>query len=116
MEKVRIAHAPPQSGRIVILGAVLWPESTTLHAVVESDAEEIASELQEGDQATMFQLSDDLGNVYSGPGGGGGSGDSGLHVTDWDIRITPGVHAEATKLVVTIWVRHEIWGTVELLL
>jgi hypothetical protein len=53
VKKVRVIHAPPQEGRIVILGAVLWPDRITLHAVVESDDEEIAGELQEGDQATL---------------------------------------------------------------
>ena len=115
MEKVRAIPAPRQDdSRIVVLGVVLWPDEITLHAVVESDAEEIASEFQEGDQATMFQITDDLGNDYNGPGGGGGSGDADLHVTDWTIRITPGVAANATKLTVTIWVRRQVFGSVEI--
>jgi hypothetical protein len=114
VEKVRVIHAPPQSGRIAILGAVLWPDRISLHAVVESDAEEIASELQEGDQATMFQVTDDLGNDYDGPGGGHGSGDSGLHVNEWIVSVRPGVAEGASKLTVTIWVRHKVWGKVEL--
>lgn len=116
MGKVRIAIAPRQDDRrIVVLDAVLWPEHTTLHAVVESDAEEIASDFQEGDQATMFALTDDLGNEYEG-GGGGGHGNSELHVTEWSVNFRPGVPAEATRLRVTIWCRHEVWGHVDLML
>jgi hypothetical protein len=81
--------------------------------VVESDAEEIASDRQEGDQATMFQITDDLGNEYE-PGGGLGSGDTNLNVNEWQVDIWPGVAEDATKLTVTIWVRHAVWGTVEL--
>lgn len=114
MKKVRVIHAPPQDGRIVVLGAVLWPERISLHAVVESDAEEIADLDQLGDQATMFQITDDLGNDYDGPGSGHGSGNSRLHVTEWHVDIRPGVAEGATRLTVTIWVRREIWGTVEL--
>jgi hypothetical protein len=115
VEKVRAIAVPPQDdSRIVVLGLVLWPDKTTLHAVVESDAEEIADDLQLGDQATMFQITDDLGNEYDGPGSGSGSGDSSVHVTEWNIRITPGIVAEATKLTVTIWVRHEVFGTLEI--
>jgi hypothetical protein len=114
MKKVRVIPAPPQDGRIAVLGVVLWPDRITLHAVVESDAEEIASDLQVGDQSTMFQITDDLGNDYDGPGGGRGSGDSGLHVNEWQVNIRPGVAAGATNLTVTIWVRHAIHGRVEL--
>jgi hypothetical protein len=45
VKKVRVIPAPRQEGRIAVLGAVLWPDKITLHAVVESDAEEIASDL-----------------------------------------------------------------------
>jgi hypothetical protein len=114
VEKVRVIQAPPQDGRIVVLSAVLWPDSISLHAVVESDEEEVASEFQEGDQSTMFQIIDDLGNDYDGPGGGARHGDAELHVNEWRVTIRPGVAAGATKLTVTIWVRHAIWGTVEL--
>ncbi len=113
MEKVRVIHAPEQDGRVVVIGAVLWPDKLTLLAVVESDAEEIASEFQEGDQGTMFAITDDLGNEYES-GGGGGSGDSDLHVTLWDVDFRPGVPSEASSLQVSIWVRHAVWGTVEL--
>jgi hypothetical protein len=113
MGKVRVIRAPEQDGRIVVIGAVLWPDRLTLLAVVESDAEEIASEFQEGDQGTMFAITDDLGNDYES-GGGAGSGDSGLHVTLWDVDFRPGVPSEANSLQVSIWVRHAIWGTVEL--
>src|ERR1700761_599885 len=109
MEKVRVIHAPEQDGRIVIVGAVLWPDKLTLLALVESDAEEIASEFQEGDQATMFAITDDLGNEYES-GGGSGSGDSDLHVMLWNIDFRPGVPSEASTLQVAIWVRHAIWG------
>lgn len=114
MKKVRAIPAPRQDdSRFVILGVVLWEESITLHAVVESDAEEIESEFQEGDQGTMFQITDDLGNEYVGRGGGG-SGSSDLHVTDWRIGFTPGVPANATKLTVAIWVRGDIDSRVEI--
>jgi hypothetical protein len=116
VKKVRLIPGPRQDGRIAVLGAVLWPDKITLHAVVESDAEEIASDLQEGDQSTMFQVTDDLGNAYDGPRGGGGSGDTNLHVNEWKVDIRPGVAEGATKLTVTIWVRHAVWGTVELVL
>jgi hypothetical protein len=115
MKKVRAIPAPRQDdSRIVVLGVVLWPDRITVHAVVESDAEEIASELQEGDQSTMFQVTDDLGNEYDGPGGGRGSGDTDLHVNEWQVDIRPGVATDATRLTVTIWVRHSIHGTVEI--
>jgi len=97
----------------VVMGAVLWPDELTLLAVVESDAEEIASEFQEGDQGTMFAITDDLGNEYEGRGGGG-RGNSDLHVTLWEVNFLPGVPSGATRLQVSIWVRHAIWGTVEL--
>lgn len=113
MKKVRVVRAPEQKGRITVIGAVLWPDRLTLLAVVESDAEEIASELQEGDQGTMFAITDDLGNEYES-GGGGGSGDSDLHVTLWDVDFRPGVAREASSLRVTIWVRHAVWGAVDL--
>ena len=106
--RVRVIHAPKQDGRMVVMGAVLWPTKLTLLAVVESDAEEIASEFQEGDQGTMFAVTDDLGNEYEG-GGGGGRGDSALHVTLWEVDFRPGVPVEASRLQVTIWVRHAIW-------
>jgi len=115
MQKVRAIPAPRQEdSRIVVLGVVLWPDRITLHAVVESDAEEIASDLQEGDQATMFQIADDLGNDYDGPGGGHGSGDNELHVNEWVVDSRPGVVGDATKLIVTIWVRHQVFGRVEI--
>lgn len=110
MEKVRVASGPRQDdSRIVVLGAVLWPDSIALHATVESDAEEIASEFQEGDQATMFAITDGLGNSYEG-GGGGASDAADVHVTDWDITFHPGVPDDATSLRVTIWVRHSVWA------
>jgi hypothetical protein len=115
MKNVRVIPAPRQDdSRIVVLGVVLWPDRITLLGVVESDAEEIGDLDQLGDQATMFQITDDLGNEYDGPGGGSGSGDSGLHVTEWTLNIHPAAAADATKLTVTIWVRHSIHGTVEL--
>lgn len=115
VKKVRAIPAPRQENtRIVVLGVVLWPDRITLHAVVESDAEEVASENQEGDQATMFQITDDLGNAYDGPGGGGGSGDAELHVNEWQVDSRPGVAADATRLTVTIWVRHSVYRTVEI--
>jgi hypothetical protein len=88
--RVRVIHAPEQDARIVVIGAVLWPDKLTLLALVESDAAEIASEFQEGDQSTMFAISDDLGNEYEN-GGGGGKGDMDLHVTLWDVDFRPGV-------------------------
>jgi hypothetical protein len=114
MKKVRVIPGPPQEGRIAVLGVVLWPDRIMLHAVVESDAEEVASDLQEGDQATMFEVTDDLGNAYDGPSSGRGSGDTNLHVNEWEVDIRPGVAEGATKLTVTIWVRHSIHGKVEL--
>jgi hypothetical protein len=33
---------------------------------------------------------------------------------DWKINFRSGVAADATKLTVTIWVRHSVWGSVEL--
>ncbi|MBS0550534.1 MAG: hypothetical protein JSR24_22475 [Proteobacteria bacterium] len=114
MERVRVIHAPEQDGRIAVIGAVLWPDKLTLLAVVESDAEEIESDYQVGDQATMFAITDDLGNEYEGSGGGRGRGDSNLNVTLWDVDFRPGVPDEASRLRVSIWVRHAIWGTVEL--
>ena len=113
MGKVRVIHAPEQDGRIVVIGAVLWPDRLTLLALVKSDAEEIASEFQEGDQGTMFAISDNLGNEYESRGSGG-TGDSDLHVTLWDVDFRPGVPSEASSLQVSIWVRHALWGTVEL--
>jgi hypothetical protein len=114
VKKIRVIPGPRQDGRVAVLGAVLWPDKITLHAVVESDAEEIASDRQEGDQATMFQITDDLGNEYDLGGGGHGSGHTGLHVTEWTINFDSGVATDATKLTVTIWVRHAVWGSVEL--
>jgi len=114
VKKVRVIPAPRQDGRIAVLGVVLWPDKIMLHAVVESDAEEIASVHQEGDQATMFQITDDLGNSYDGPSGGHGSGNTNLNVNEWRIHVHPGVAEGATKLTVTIWVRHSIHGRVEL--
>jgi hypothetical protein len=114
MKVVRVIPAPPQDdSRVIVLGIVLWPDRITLHAVVESDADEIERNY-EGDQATMFQVTDDLGNEYDGPSGGSGSGDTKLNVTEWNINIRPGVVADATRLTVTIWVRHEIFGRVEI--
>ncbi len=115
MKTVCVIHAPEQDGRIVVIGAVLWPDRLTLLALVESDAEEIASEFQEGDQGTMFAITDDLGTEYEG-GGGRGSGNSDLHVTLWDVDFRPGVPAGASSLHISVWVRHAIWGTVELTL
>src|ERR1700761_1057898 len=105
MKTVRVIHAPEQDGRIEVIGAVLWPNKLTLLALVESDAEEIASEHQEGDQATMFAITDDLGNQYEGSGGGSGSGSSDVHVTLWEIDFRPGVPSEASILQVTTWGR-----------
>ncbi|MCW2979979.1 MAG: hypothetical protein JWO14_1706 [Solirubrobacterales bacterium] len=113
MGRVRVIHAPKQDGRIVVIGLVLWPDKLTLLALVESDADEIASEFQEGDQGTMFSIIDTLGTEYEGRGGGG-VGDSDLRVTLWDVDFSPGVPSEASSLQVSIWVRHAIWGTVEL--
>jgi hypothetical protein len=114
MKRVRVIPAPPQDdSRVIVLGVVLWPDRITLHAVVESDVDEIAGDY-EGDQATMFQVTDDLGGEYDGPSDGNGSGDTELNVTEWMLNIRPAVAADATKLTVTIWVRNEISGTVEI--
>jgi hypothetical protein len=111
VKKVRVILAPPQDGRIVVLGAVLWPDRITLHAVVESDGEEIADRSQEDEQFDMFDLTDDLGGTYENGGSGGTSED---HVQEHRVRFEPGVPEEATKLTVTLWVRHEVRGVVEL--
>jgi hypothetical protein len=112
MEKVRVIPAPRQDGsRIAVLGVVLWPDHITLHAVVESDAEEIANGRQEMEQFDMFEVVDDLGGTYQTHGAGGTSD---LHVQEHRVRLDPGVPADATKLTVTIWVRHSIHGSVEI--
>jgi hypothetical protein len=99
MKKVRVVHAPPQDGRIVVLGAVLWPDGITLHTVVESDQVEIADESLEEEQFDMFAITDDVGSAYTNHGAGGTSH---LHVQEHRVRFNPGVPADATKLTVTI--------------
>jgi hypothetical protein len=113
MENVRAIPAPPQAddSRIVILGVVLWPDHISLHAVVESDSEEIAHGRQESEQFDMFEVTDDLGGTYTCHGAGGTSE---LHVQEHRVWLDPGVPAEATVLTVTIWVRRTIYGTVEI--
>jgi hypothetical protein len=112
VEKVRAIPAPKQDdSRIVVLGVVLWPDHLALHAVVESDAEEIANGLQEEEQFDMFQVTDDLGGTYKTHGAGGTSE---LHVQEHRLRLDPGVPEDATKLTVTIWVRHQVFGSVEI--
>jgi hypothetical protein len=101
MEKVRVIHAPPQEGvRAVVLGAVLWPDSVEIHAVVEADAKEIAEPYWEGDQYISFDLTDDLGTEYDCRGAGS-TGDTMLHVRDWSIPFRPGVPRGAKTLTVT---------------
>src|ERR1700753_3977938 len=113
MEKGRAIPAPLQSddSRIVILGVVLWPDHISLHAVVESDTEEIAHGRQESEQFDMFEVTDALGGTYPGHGAGGTSE---LHVQEHQVRLDPGVPAEATMLTVTIWVRRITYGTVDI--
>jgi hypothetical protein len=112
MGKVRAIPAPHQDdSRIIVLGVVLWPDHLTLHAVVESDAEEIADGLQEEEQFDMFQVIDDVGGTYRSNGAGGTSE---LHVQEHRVRLRPGVPADATKITVTIWVRHQIYGSLEI--
>lgn len=101
MEKVRVIHAPRQDDvRVVVLGAVLWPDSVSLHAVVESDQKEIEEPYWEGDQYLMFDLSDDLGTEYDCRGAGS-TGDRELHVREWEIPFRPGVPRGAKTLTVT---------------
>ena len=112
MEKVRAIPAPKQvDSRIVVLGVVLWTDHIVLHAAVESDAEEVANRLQKEEQFDMFEVTDDLGGTYQTHGAGGTSD---LHVQEHHIWLDPGVPEEATKLTVTIWVRHEVFGKVEI--
>jgi hypothetical protein len=117
MKNARAIPAPRQEddSRIGILGVVLWHDRSTLYAVVESDAAEIADGAQEEEQFDMFQMTDDLGNEYDNHGAGGRL-DREFHVNEHQVRFHPGVAVDATKLTVTIWVRREKCGTVEFLL
>jgi hypothetical protein len=77
-----------------------------LQAVVESDAEEIACEFQEGGQGMMFEIPDGLRKEYEGSAAGGHR-DS---VTDRQVNFTPGMPTSATRLRVTIWSATRFWA------
>jgi len=111
MRKVRVIPAPRQDDvRVVVLGAVLWPDHVTLHAAVEADEKEIDEPYWEEDQYLMFGLSDDLGTEYDCRSAGG-TADRELHIREWQIPFRPGVPAGAKTLTVT-----HIAGSVELTL
>jgi hypothetical protein len=109
MRKVRVLTAPEQPGvRVVVLGAVLWPDHTSLRAVVESDAEEIEDPTWESDQVDMFCLGDDLGTEYR-RAGAHGYGNDDIHVQEWHMDFYPPVPEGAKVLRVS-----HIAGSVDL--
>lgn len=101
MRKVRVIAAPEQGDiRVVVLGAVLWPDHISLRALVESDRKEIEEPYWEDDQADMFDLADDLGTEYR-RGGAGGQGNPDLHVWEWEMTFYPAVPKGAKTLTVS---------------
>lgn len=101
MKKVRVLTPPKQIDvRVVVLGAVLWPDHISLRALVESDRKEIEEPYWEEDQVDMFSLVDDLGTEYERGGAGGRGGDE-LHVWEWEITFYPPVPEGAKTLTVS---------------
>jgi hypothetical protein len=101
MRKVRVVTAPEQKDvRVIVLGAVLWPDHVSLRALVESDPKEIEEPYWEQDQVDMFALVDDLGTEYE-RGGAGGRGDDDLHVWEWEMAFYPPVPEGAKTLTVS---------------
>jgi hypothetical protein len=125
MRKVRVIPGPRQDdSRVVVLGAVLASDRVTLHAIVESDRDEIEFDPARDDrwegfemdnQWEGFALADDVGTPYTlglgatqGSAFGAGHRED-LHVWHWEVYFEPAVPGTASVLTVS-----HIDGSVEI--